>query len=128
MSIHTAAPRKRQTGFDPAAKAGHHIACRRLLQQYRPNSNSFIAWLTRHVPGLETEMPATAIGKDYLGTGLRWASTPSGTGWQISAWGLAGASLALEEGLELNVLGTTIGIDPKSLSVKLPALGAIGPS
>ena len=92
-----------------------------------PNSNSFIAWLTRHVPGLETEMPATAIGKDYLGTGLRWASTPSGTGWQISAWGLAGASLALEEGLELNFLGTTIGIDPKSLSVKLPALGAIGP-
>ena len=92
-----------------------------------PNSNSFIAWLTRHVPGLETEMPATAIGKDYLGPGLRWAKTPSGTGWQVSAWGLAGASLALEEGLELHLLGSTIGIDPKSLSVKLPALGVVGP-
>lgn len=92
-----------------------------------PNSNSFIAWLTRHVPGLQTEMPATAIGKDYLGPGLKWARTPSGTGWQISAWGLAGASLALEEGLELNILGTTLGIDPKGLSVKVPALGAIGP-
>jgi hypothetical protein len=92
-----------------------------------PNSNSFIAWLTRHVPGLATELPATAIGKDYLGPGLAWAKTPSGTGWQVSAWGLAGGSLALEEGLELNILGTTIGIDPKSLSVKLPALGRVGP-
>ncbi|MBL8908223.1 MAG: DUF3750 domain-containing protein [Rhizobiales bacterium] len=91
-----------------------------------PNSNSFIAWLTRHVPGLQTEMPATAIGKDYLGPGLKWAKTPSGTGWQISAWGLAGASLALEEGLELNILGTTLGIDPKGLSVKVPALGVVG--
>jgi hypothetical protein len=92
-----------------------------------PNSNSFIAWLTRNVPGLQTEMPATAIGKDYLGPGLKWARTPSGTGWQVSAWGLAGASLAIEEGIELNILGTTLGIDPKGLSVKVPALGAIGP-
>ncbi len=92
-----------------------------------PNSNSFIAWLTRHVQGLQTEMPATAIGKDYLGAGFKWAKTPSGTGWQISAWGLVGASLALDEGLELNILGTTLGIDPKSLSVKLPALGVVGP-
>ena len=44
-----------------------------------PNSNSFIAWLTRHVAGLETEMPPTAIGKDYLGPGLHVAKTPSGT-------------------------------------------------
>ena len=72
-------------------------------------------------------MPATAIGKDYLGPGFKWAQTPSGTGWQVSAWGLAGGSLALEEGIELHVLGTTIGLDPKSLSVKLPALGVIGP-
>ena len=92
-----------------------------------PNSNSFIAWLTRHVAGLETEMPATAIGKDYLGPGLRLAKTPSGTGWQVSAWGLFGAKFAVEEGIELHLLGTTIGIDPKSLSVKLPAFGLVGP-
>jgi len=92
-----------------------------------PNSNSFIAWLTRHVPGLETEMPATAIGKDYLGPGLHWSRAPSGTGWQVSAWGLFGGSMAIEEGLELHLFGATIGIDPKSLAVKLPALGVVGP-
>jgi hypothetical protein len=91
-----------------------------------PNSNSFIAWLTRHVAGLETEMPPTAIGKDYLGPGLRIAKTPSGTGWQASAWGLFGASLALEEGIELHLLGTTIGIDPKSFALKFPAFGLVG--
>ncbi len=32
-----------------------------------------------------------------------------------------------EEGLELNLLGLTFGVDPRSLSLKLPLIGRIGP-
>ena len=38
-----------------------------------------------------------------------FAPTPSGTGWQFSAYGLLGASLAWEEGVELNLLGLSVG-------------------
>jgi hypothetical protein len=33
--------------------------------------------------------------------------------------------LALEEGIELHLTGSTIGIDPNDLAVKLPALGKL---
>ena len=41
--------------------------------------------------------------------------------------GLAGATLGVEEGLEVNLLGLTFGIDPRSLSPKLPLIGRLGP-
>ena len=91
-----------------------------------PNSNTFTAFILRRVPELHVDMPSTAIGKDYLG----WKSigkTPSGTGGQVSLFGAAGVSLGLEEGLEVNLLGLNFGIDPKSLSIKLPIVGRIGP-
>ena len=90
-----------------------------------PNSNTFAAWVARAVPELRLDLPSTALGKDYLGRGL-FARAPSGTGWQISLFGVAGLLLALEEGLEINLLGLTIGIDPLDLAVKLPGLGRIG--
>lgn len=90
-----------------------------------PNSNTFTAWVARQVPGLELELPATAIGKDFLGTGWNIARLPSGTGWQVSWSGLLGAGIGAREGLELNVLGATIGIDWDDLAIKLPSLGAI---
>ena len=52
---------------------------------------------------------------------------PSGTGGQLSLFGAAGVALGLKEGLEVNVLGLTFGIDPASLSLKLPLVGRIGP-
>lgn len=91
-----------------------------------PNSNTFIAWIGRMVPQLRLEMPATAVGKDYLGDGLRFGATPSGTGYQFSLNGFLGVGLAFEEGLELHFLGTTIGIDPANLAVKFPGVGRIG--
>lgn len=90
-----------------------------------PNSNTFAAWVARAVPELRLDLPSTALGKDYLGRGL-FARAPSGTGWQVSLFGVAGLLLALEEGLEINLLGLTIGIDPLDLAVKLPGLGRIG--
>ena len=91
-----------------------------------PNSNSFVAHVLRAVPGFGAEMHPTGIGKDYMGPGLKFGPTPSGTGWQVSAWGVLGAALARAEGLELHVLGATIGIDPLDLAIKLPGLGTLG--
>ncbi|MFW5970416.1 MAG: DUF3750 domain-containing protein [Halofilum sp. (in: g-proteobacteria)] len=90
-----------------------------------PNSNTFVAWLLRRVPGLEAELPPTAIGKDYLGSDW-YAKTPSDTGYQVSFGGLLGVTMALEEGLELNLLGLVLGIDPVDLGIKLPAVGRVG--
>jgi len=91
-----------------------------------PNSNTFTAFVLRDVPELRVDLPPTAIGKDYLGLNPV-ALTPSGTGAQVNVFGLAGIAAGWEEGVELNVLGLTFGVDPVSLSIKLPLLGRIGP-
>jgi uncharacterized protein DUF3750 len=90
-----------------------------------PNSNTFTAFVLRAVPELKADLPPTAIGKDYLGASLI-AKTPSGTGVQLSVLGLLGVLVGLEEGLEVNVLGLTFGIDPLQLSLKLPLAGRVG--
>ena len=91
-----------------------------------PNSNSFTAYIARRVPELGLEMPANALGKDYLVDGYIFGRAPSGTGYQISLFGLAGVLVAREEGLEINLLGFTFGIDFKDLAIKLPGVGQIG--
>lgn len=90
-----------------------------------PNSNSFIAWVIREVPGFEVSLPVTAIGKDYIFNGV-FAAVPSGTGYQLSFGGVAGIMLALEEGLELNLLGLSFGIDVMRPALKLPGIGRLG--
>lgn len=98
--------------------------------QYRiwpgPNSNTFTAYVLRDVPELRVDLPPTAIGKDYLGI-VPVARTPSGTGGQLNVLGIAGVMAGWEEGVELNLLGLTFGVDPASLSIKLPLLGRLGP-
>jgi hypothetical protein len=91
-----------------------------------PNSNTFVAWLAREVPELRVTLPSTAIGKDFLPGGQLAAAAPSGTGFQVSFAGLVGLTLAIEEGLELNLLGLVVGLDPKRLAIKLPGLGQLG--
>ncbi len=90
-----------------------------------PNSNTFLAWIGREVPGLRLTLPSTAIGKDFLGGQLA-ARTPSGTGLQLSLGGLLGIAVGVEEGLELNLLGLVVGVDPKRLAIKLPGIGQLG--
>ena len=98
--------------------------------QYRswpgPNSNTFTAHIARSVPELEIELPPTAIGKDFLGNGNLFAPTPSGTGYQMSLFGLLGLGVGREEGLEVNLLGMTLGLDPLDVAIKLPGVGRIG--
>ncbi len=90
-----------------------------------PNSNTFVAHVLRAAPELRADLPATAIGKDYLGPGfVAWS--PSGTGAQLNVFGVVGALAGVEEGVELNLLGLTFGVDPLDLSVKLPLAGRLG--
>lgn len=90
-----------------------------------PNSNTFTAWITRELPELRADLPPTAIGKDYLGSRV-FASAPSGSGGQFSVVGALGVTVSTVEGLELNLLGLTFGLDPWPPAIKLPLVGRLG--
>ena len=90
-----------------------------------PNSNTFTAYVARAVPALRLSLPSTAIGKDYLPDGALAARSPSGTGVQLSVFGMAGMLAGLDEGLELNVLGLTFGVVLKHPALKLPIVGRL---
>lgn len=90
-----------------------------------PNSNTFTAWIGRAVPELEIDLPATAIGKDYMGSRLL-GTAPSGRGFQLSLFGLLGVTASGIEGLEINVLGLTFGINPFQPALNLPLVGRLG--
>jgi hypothetical protein len=91
-----------------------------------PNSNTFTAYIARQVPELGLDLPSNAIGKDFLPGGALFAAAPSGSGFQFSLFGLAGILLAVDEGVELNILGLNIGIDAAVPALKLPAIGRLG--
>jgi hypothetical protein len=90
-----------------------------------PNSNTFVAHVLRAAPELRADLPAHAIGKDYLAAPFV-ARAPSGTGAQVNLFGVIGALAGVEEGVELNVLGLTFGVDPLDLSLKVPLAGRLG--
>ncbi len=91
-----------------------------------PNSNTFTAFVARQVPELGLDLPANAVGKDFLPGGAVFATAPSGSGFQFSLYGLAGFLISAEEGFELNLLGLNVGIDAASPALRLPALGRLG--
>ncbi len=91
-----------------------------------PNSNTFTANIVREVPELKAELPPTAIGKDFLSGGQVLARAPSGTGFQVSLFGVLGFLVAIEEGVEVNLLGLNFGIDLIPPAVKVPLFGRIG--
>ena len=111
------------------AKIERAVAAYPYRNSYRiwpgPNSNTFTAFVLRQVPELRADLPGHAIGKDYLGRRV-FARSPSGTGVQANLFGVLGVLGGVEEGLELNVLGLTFGIDPDHWGVKLPFVGRIG--
>jgi len=88
-----------------------------------PNSNTFLAHIARQVPELAIQLPSNAVGKDFLTGGGLFAAAPSGSGFQVSLYGLFGILLAGREGLEVNLLGLSFGVRP---ALKLPALGRLG--
>jgi hypothetical protein len=75
---------------------------------------------------LAIQLPSNAVGKDFLPGGGLFAAAPSGSGFQLSLYGLFGILLAAREGLEVNLLGLSLGVDPVRPALKLPALGRLG--
>jgi len=110
------------TGIDAAARSYPY------RDEYRvwpgPNSNTFTAHIARRVPELSVDFPPTAVGKDYL-AGAVAARAPSGTGYQLSLFGVVGLLAARDEGLELNLLGLSLGVDPSPFALKMPGLGRV---
>lgn len=108
----------------PAALASYPYAT-----QYRvwpgPNSNTFVAHLGRAIPELRLAMPSTAIGKDFVSFPDFVGWSPSHTGVAVSLYGLVGVTAAVEEGLELNVLGLVSGFDIKNPALKIPGVGRV---
>ncbi len=99
-------------------------------QAYRiwpgPNSNTFVSHVVRAVPELGVELPANAIGRDWLGQGDFFARSESGTGYQISLFGVLGATAGIADGVEVNILGFSFGVDVLRPALKLPFIGRIG--
>ena len=91
-----------------------------------PNSNTFTAHVGRSVPQLELKLPVTAIGKDFPINGKFIQRAPSGRGYQLSLYGLVGVLLAAQEGVEINLLGLSFGLDFKRPALKIPFVGRIG--
>lgn len=105
-----------------AASAAYPYA-RRYALWPGPNSNTFTAFVARRVPELNLHLPATAIGKDFLGGGRWLGAPPSGSGWQLSAGGYAGLTVALREGIEINLFGAALGVSAGPPAINLPGIG-----
>jgi hypothetical protein len=88
-----------------------------------PNSNTFTAWIARTVPELKVDLPATAVGKDYIGRTFV-STAPSGSGFQFTLAGLFGVAAGPVEGFELNFLGLNFGASGSG--IKLPLVGRLG--
>lgn len=91
-----------------------------------PNSNTFVAYLIRNVDELETELPPNAIGKDYQEIQNIISKSPSGSGFQISLYGILGLTMGLNEGIEVNILGLNFGLDFLRPAIKIPFIGRLG--
>ena len=112
------------------AKIAEAVESYPYVHEYRlwpgPNSNTFTAYVARKVPELKLDLPVTAIGKDYPINGALFERTPGGTGYQISLYGVLGILLSRQEGLELNLIGLSFGIDFARPALKLPFIGRLG--
>ncbi len=122
---------RRGVGVDRLiAKIRDAVAAYPYPHEYRawpgPNSNTFTAFVAREVPELRLALPSNAIGKDYLPGGAVYAAAPSGTGIQISLFGVVGILVARAEGLEINLLGLNLGIDFAKPGLLLPGIGRLG--
>lgn len=90
-----------------------------------PNSNTFVGHVLRENPGLGIALPPHAVGKDYIGPGLR-ARRDAGGDLHLSVGGYAGLSVGPRTGVEIHLLGQTFGFDIRNPALKLPGIGRVG--
>ncbi len=94
-----------------------------------PNSNTFVSYVIRSIPDLEISLPNNAIGKDWLcdKNGVKFfAFSESKTGVQFSFYGMLGLTAGMIEGIEVNIIGLSFGVDFLRPALKLPAIGRVG--
>lgn len=89
-----------------------------------PNSNTFVATVLAAVPELAADMPPTAIGRDYPSGS--WVSRAPAGGWSLSLGGVAGVTMGLREGIEVNLFGLVAGLRLDDPAVILPGFGVLG--
>jgi Protein of unknown function (DUF3750) len=82
-----------------------------------PNSNTFGDVMLR-MCDLHASLPSTSIGKDWRGV-IGGGVTSEGTGLQVET-PLVGVKLGLKEGIEVHILGLSIGIDLWPPAIILP--------
>jgi hypothetical protein len=82
-----------------------------------PNSNTFGDVMLRRCH-LHASLPATSVGKDWRGA-FGVTRTTEGTGFQIET-PLLGIRLGLKEGVEVHVIGLSIGVDLWPPAIILP--------
>lgn len=82
--------------------------------------------IIRRTPEIGIELPPHAIGKDWLNKGDLVGVTESRTGVQFSLFGVLGLAVGLGEGVEVNLLGLSMGVDFLRPAVRLPMLGRLG--
>jgi Protein of unknown function (DUF3750) len=82
-----------------------------------PNSNTFGDVMLRKCK-LRASLPSTSVGKDWRGA-IGGGVTSEGTGVQLET-PILGVKLGLKEGVELHVLGLSVGIDLWPPAIILP--------
>jgi Protein of unknown function (DUF3750) len=91
-----------------------------------PNSNTFISYIMRNVSGFNTVLPSNAIGKDWIGKAQFFGITESRTGIQFSLYGMLGFTIGLIDGIEIDIIGLSFGVDFLRPALKLPIIGRVG--
>jgi len=87
-----------------------------------PNSNTFVEWLSREVSGLAVAQYPTSLGKDYPRNGWVDAGiTATRTGLELET-AYVGLQAGLIEGVELHLVGLTIGVGLWPPQLKVPFL------
>lgn len=86
-----------------------------------PNNNTLNAFILRKL-GSDKELPSNAMGKDYIGSGLKWLFNASKESFIISFSGYV-AFIASKEKIRLSLLGLSLGYDWHDEIIYLPGFG-----
>ena len=89
-----------------------------------PNSNTFVAAIVAAVPGLQADIPPTAIGRDFPPG--PWVRRGPLGGIVATLGGLASVTLGRREGVQVSLLGLVAGIRFHHPTLILPGFGALG--
>jgi hypothetical protein len=89
-----------------------------------PNSNTFIAHIVRSIPGLTTDLPAEAVGRDFPKDG-GWLWRDAAGTLRGTLGGYAGFAVGGTAGFELNFLGLVSGFNWEQSEVKVPGFGTL---